>query len=81
MLTRSVKPRTAELEQPVQAGALGYDLWSYNAFVRQVESALEGQHLGYTRRLRLLKMAANLGVRRFDAAGNDQQGLGGRHQK
>jgi hypothetical protein len=64
---RNEKSRTAEVEEPVQADTLGYDLWSYNAFVRQVEFALEGQHLGYTRRLRLIKAAANLGVRRFDA--------------
>jgi hypothetical protein len=54
-------------QEDFRAGSLGYDLWSYNAFATQVEYALDGQHLRYSKRLRLIKRAEELGIRRFDA--------------
>jgi hypothetical protein len=53
--------------QPFTAGSLGPDLFAYSVFTRQIEQTLDGQHLSYTHRLRLIKRAATLGIGRFDA--------------
>ena len=49
------------------AGSLGTDLWAYSMFIRQVEDSLQGQHLPYSQRNKLIKRAATLGIDRFDA--------------
>jgi hypothetical protein len=63
----SLSEKSRALSEPLRAGSLGCDVWSYNNFATQVAAALDGQHLRYSNRLRLIKRAETLGIRRFDA--------------
>jgi hypothetical protein len=65
VLKLSEKSRT--LREPPQAGSLSRDAWSYNHFAKQIADVLDGQQLRYSNRLRLIKHAEVLGIRRFDA--------------
>jgi hypothetical protein len=59
--------KSRALHEPLRAGSLSRDAWSYNHFAKQVADVLDGQQLRYSNRLRLIKHAEAIGIRRFDA--------------
>src|SRR5262245_3018244 len=59
--------KTSDQASPFRAGFCWQDTYACNAFAEEVQSALDGQDLRYSRRQKLMKRADHFGIKRFDA--------------
>ena len=63
----SPAPRAPRPVYAPDPAGLWADIPGFTAFAQEVADSLDGRDLRYPKRLRLLKRAADFGIRRFDA--------------